>query len=163
MVRPKFVCPHTCGCNYSAHQPRDVTRHIPVFSKHRYCTQSCPHYWDLSRPDIQVETPESFATRQKVKKPNEKAGLVVEVPWARIICILDPSRRAGSFKDTTYDVSWITAAELLPEDVKKVLGCNELKGYVFPVKGRKDAVRIYDWVSATVEPCRKCPSAHVLE
>ena len=158
-----FHCSHTCGCTYSSLK-REIRRHIPLPRPHPHCTQDCPHYGDISRPGIRIETPESYVAKQerhREKKPNGEEGPVVKT--SRILCILDPLRRAGSFKDTTYDVSWITAAELSPEEVKEVLGCSELKGYVFRIRGRKNVVRIYGWVSATVVPCRKCPLAHVPE
>ena len=156
----KIVCTHTCGCDYSAPK-REVRRHISTLRRHPHCAQGCPHYGDLSRPGIRIETPESFATRQEMHREKSSGKAEPMVETSRILCILDPSRRAGSLKDTTYDVSWITAAELSPEEVKRVLRCSELNGYVFPIRGRKNAVRIYDWVSATVGPSRRRPLAHV--
>ena len=157
-----IVCSHTCGpCNYSTLWKREAGQHLSTPAKHPRCTQHCPRYLDLSGSGIKVETPESFAAKMAGSKRPASKG---QKPTgkSKILCVLDPSRRAASLKDTAHDVSWITT-KLSLEVVKRVLNCTELKGYVFPVLGKKDTVRIYDWVSAMMGSSHRCFVAHVRE
>lgn len=68
-------------------------------------------------------------------------------PNPKIRCILDPSRRVKSYNETVGDISWHTLTEISETSVRQVLGCKGLQGYVFPERRKKDAVRIYEWVS----------------
>jgi hypothetical protein len=52
-----------------------------------------------------------------------------------------------SCEDTVDAASWVTVAGLSPEVVEDVLECESLRGYVLPMRGEKDTIRIYDWVS----------------
>lgn len=150
-----------------------VELHLMARRMHPWCTEDCPHYLDLcgsgfqvKTPEsgFQVETPESFAAKKAAqKKPTAGKARQIIKTESKILCILDPSRRAALLKDTAYDVSWITTDKLPPEMVKEVLRCRELNGYVFPVPGKKNTVRIYDWVSAVIGPSCGCSVAHVCE
>lgn len=74
-----------------------------------------------------------------------------DVPNPKIRCVLDPSRRERNRQGTHLSCSWFTATDLELSDVDRVLKCKGLKGYVFP-QPKKDAVRIYDWVSNIALP-----------
>jgi hypothetical protein len=149
-----IVCSHTCGpCSYSGHWKREANQHLSVPAKHPHCTQDCPRYWNLSGSGIKVETPESFEAKM-VGSKRQASKAQKPIGKSKILCILDPSRRATSSKETSHNVSWMTINSLPSEVVKRVLDCTELKGYAFPVCGKKDALRIYDWVSAATASSR---------
>ena len=57
----KHVCPHQCGCDYSATKKTDLERHISVGVRHRGCTPECPYHNCLT---VEVVTPENFLARQ---------------------------------------------------------------------------------------------------
>jgi hypothetical protein len=112
--------------------------------KHRNCTRDCPQYSVVLK--INVETPEGFAAKQtKSEGLSFVPEVTVETP--KLLCILDPTRRVKSYEDTIDAASWVTVAGLSPEVVEDVLECEGLRGYVLPIRGEKDAIRIYDWVS----------------
>lgn len=116
-------------------------------ARHRGCTQDCPHYTSFLKI-LDVETPEGFAGKQaKLEKLSSVPQVTIET--VKVLCILDPTRRERSYENTFSSASWITVNGLPLEVVEGVLGCKGLEGYVFPVLGVKNAIRIYDWVSVT--------------
>jgi len=90
--------------------------------------------------------------QERRKRPAARGREKATTPDPKILCILDPTRRVEVYTDTKEDSSWLTATDLVPVDVSQVLECEGLRGYVFPDPKRKDAVRIYDWVSHTYHP-----------
>lgn len=77
----------------------------------------------------------------------EKAGQSLMMSRLKLCCVLDPSRRFRSFKSTEGEVSWVEWECPEGSQVKMLLSCPELKGYVFPVPLCPNTVKIYDWVS----------------
>lgn len=144
----KFSCTHQCGCNYTAARKGDLQKHIPTKLKHRSCTSACPHYTDVVWVDIKMESPESFREKLIARNtPSMEPGPTIET--VKILCILDPSRREKSYNATVGSASWVTLTDLSLGLVQEVLECGALAGYVFRIPGKKDAVRIYDWVSTS--------------
>jgi hypothetical protein len=102
-----------------------------------------------------METPETIARKyeareaQRTTRGRKKQADIEEptVPNPKIRCILDPSRRMKTYKDTQAHSSWLTATDLDLLEVRRVLECEELRGYAFPEPRKENAVRIYDWVS----------------
>ena len=128
--------------------------------RHNNCTELCPLNGELVRSNIIVVTPQTFPTAPTEKARPQKANPMVEQtepetmpdPTAldlTVLCILDPSRRVKSRKDTADEVSWLTVTNLREEKVVAMLQCAGLKGYVFREPRTTTAVRIYDWVSIT--------------
>ena len=141
----RFTCTHTCGCRYSTNRKNDLQRHTSTKARHRECTQDCPHH-TVTVSFIDVETPEKFAAKQT--KPRRKSTVPeATIDTLKVLCILDPTRRERSRKDTAGHASWFDVPNLASEAVEGVLGCKALKGYVFPVRGETGSIRIYDWVS----------------
>lgn len=64
----EHVCPHQCGCDYSATKKTDLERHISMGVQHRGCTPECPYHNCLA---VEVVTPENFLERQaEHRKPS---------------------------------------------------------------------------------------------
>jgi hypothetical protein len=87
------------------------------------------------------EDPEQALRQEKAKRSQAMRG-------RKVCCVLDPSRSSKSFEHIKDDNCWMDWS--FPEDgdeLKTILGCPELKGYVFPVPLYPHTVKIYDWVS----------------
>ena len=142
-----FTCPHVCGCEYSTNRSNDLKKHMSTQARHRECTRDCPHYAVIFK--IDVETPEGFAAKQ-LKQPKKSPVPTATTGPAKLLCILDPTRREKSCEDTDSLASWFTVHDLPLDAVKAILGCERLKGYVFPVRREKQSIRVYDWVSSPI-------------
>lgn len=104
-------------------------------------------------------TPETMAKneaapkKRRIRRLEKQQGAPEPEPanW-KILCVLDPSRRMGSYGNTKVDASWTTVECLAPERVGELMECEGLHGFVFRQSKRKDVIRIYDWVSNTHLP-----------
>ena len=153
---PLWTCPHTCGscAPYKTGRRSDFDRHLNK-TKHPKCGAGCPkHGGSATNLEFKTETTETMAEKQdrpKKRRRTEREGTspMLEGP-ARILCVLDPSRKKERYQATTDDVSWltVTATEVGLEDFSDILSCRALNGYVFGVpRAREELIRIYDWVS----------------
>jgi hypothetical protein len=166
MTPDNHPCPHKCGCKYTSTRSNDIKKHVTTRASHRTCTSECPSHHLLTQAIIRVETPGSIAAKQEKRRSRptvrggQKRQIAQEptVPDPKVRCVLDPSRRVETYTDTKGDSSWVTAEGLAPADVKRALECRGLRGYTFSAPRKKDAVRIYDWVSRVDPPSR---SVHV--
>jgi hypothetical protein len=149
---PSFSCPHTC-CDYSTARRNDRDKHVKT--RHKRCTPNCSSHEPAEGIAVVMETAESMA--QKLSRPNkrqrrasietQKAAPEPRLDRAKILCVLDPTRRKRNLRET-QDVSWliIEPGELQLDDFQEILSCEALSGYVFLLgKGKK--IIIYDWVS----------------
>ena len=104
-------CSHPC-CSYSTPRKNDRDKHEQNV-KHRSCT--CENRTPREGAILMMETPESMAqkiTRPKKRRRRDSIETQEATPEptldsAKILCVLDPTRREGSFEETV-NVSWLT-------------------------------------------------------
>src|ERR1700753_1631189 len=124
-------CSHPC-CSYSTPRKNDRDKHEQNV-KHRSCT--CEKRTPREGAILMMETPESMAqkiTRPKKRRRRDSIETQEATPEptldsAKILCVLAPTRREGSFEETV-NVSWLTVepGELQLDNFDEILSCEAL-------------------------------------
>lgn len=62
----KLACGHTCSsCNFTTSRQKDLESHEGAGRPHRACNETCPRYESLKKPNIRVQTQDSYLTAQR--------------------------------------------------------------------------------------------------
>jgi hypothetical protein len=71
----KHQCGHTCsGCQFATENKKDLKKHEGTGLRHRACNEACPRYPSLKKPNILVQTPETYLATRPSQTPSTSSS-----------------------------------------------------------------------------------------